>query len=430
VEGECPHCGYDKAKGDQCEKCGKLLDPAELKGIKCAICGSVPEFKNTDHLFLDLVKIKPILEKWIDKASKDGNWSNNALSVTKGWLEQGLLKRCITRDLRWGIPVPLKGFEDKVFYVWFDAPIGYISITATKFKDWEGWWKNPEEVDLYQFMGKDNIPFHTVIFPASLLGTLENWTLLKTISSTEYLNYEDEKFSKSQNIGVFGEQARDTGIDSDLFRYYLLRNRPEKNDTQFYWNDFMDKVNGEIIANYANLVNRTMQFINKFFNGIIPEFDIKASEFFKLVDMKNKKKEIMALYEEVELKRALLGVLEISSFGNKYFQDSQPWSLIKNNKEKCSEVIGSLTCFIKDITILLYPFIPNACEKVFNILGLKKEEIKTDAIGKYDSIINKKINEPQILFKLLEKKQMEELKEKFSGKEKPEIKPVDLLRFQ
>ncbi len=429
VEGICPDCGYEKAKGDQCERCGKLLDPSELKELKCTVCGNTPVFKKTKHLFLDLQKLKPILEKWIEITSKKGNWSNNALSVTKGWLDQGLLKRCITRDLKWGIPVPLKGFENKVFYVWFDAPIGYISITASEYKDWENWWKNPEEIDLYQFMGKDNIPFHTVIFPASLLGTGDNWTLLKTISSTEYLNYEDSKFSKSRGTGVFGDQAKGTGIEADLFRYYLLRNRPEKNDTQFYWHDFMEKVNGEIIANFANLVNRVIQFIDKFFDKTIPDFSVTKESFLNKINIKEKNKEIIEIYEEIELKKTLLTILDICSQGNKYFQDSQPWSLIKTDKQKTAEIIGNLTGFIKDISIFLWPYIPGTCEKVFDMLNLSKNEIKFNNIGDYSSLKNKKINKPEILFKKLEKDQIEALKEKFNGQIEQEkaLSPSDLF---
>lgn len=424
VEGICPHCGYEKAKGDQCESCGKLLDPAELKAPKCAICKNTPEFKETKHLFLDLTGLKPKLEEWINKTSKDGNWSNNAFSITKGWLDQGLLKRCITRDLKWGIPVPLAGYEDKVFYVWFDAPIGYISITAAAYDNWQEWWKNPDEVELYQFMGKDNIPFHTVVFPSSLIGSGDNWTMLKTISSTEYLNYEDLKFSKSQSTGVFGDQAKETGIDADLFRYYLLRNRPEKNDTQFLWNDFMEKVNGEIIANYANLVNRVLQFVYKFFDAKVPAFNVKENDFFKDINLESQKNEIVKLFEEVELKKALLTILDLCSLGNKYFQDSEPWSLIKSDKEKAGDVIGSLVAFVKDISILLWPYIPATVEKVFSILNIEKGKIQLDQIGNYNGVIDKEINEPVILLKKLEKDHIEELREKFSGKKKEEPRDI------
>lgn len=415
VEGTCQVCGYEKAKGDQCENCGKVHDPSDLKNPKCALCGKTPVFKKTKHLFLELDKLRPELEKWVDKTSKEGNWSNNAISITKGWLDQGLKKRCITRDLKWGIPVPLKGFEDKVFYVWFDAPIGYISITAAKFKDWEDWWKNPDEISLYQFMGKDNIPFHTVLFPSCLLGTGDKWTMLKTISSTEYLNYEDSKFSKSQGVGVNGDEAKETGIEADLFRYYLLRNRPEKNDTQFIWSDFMDKVNGEIIGNYANLVNRILQFIDRFFNSVIPSFKVKDNDLFKKINFDSRKNEIIKLYEEVELKKTLLTILDLCSEGNKYFQDTEPWVLIKTDPEKAKDIIGTLSGFVKDISILLWPYIPITVEKVFKMLNLDKKIISIDELGKYKNINNLKINKPEILFKKIEKEFIEELREKFNG---------------
>lgn len=416
IEGTCPHCGYEKAKGDQCENCGKLLDPLDLKKPVCSVCGESPEFRKTSHLFLDLEKMKPMIESWVSKQSELGTWSANALSVTKGWIEQGLKKRCITRDLEWGVKVPLKGFENKVFYVWFDAPIGYISITASKFKDWESWWKKPEDVELYQFMGKDNIPFHTVLFPASLLGTKDNWTMLKTISSTEYLNYEDLKFSKSRGTGVFGDHAKDSGIDSDLFRYYLLRNRPEKNDTQFFWNDFMEKVNGEIIANYANLVNRVLQFTVKFFDGAVTEVYTGEGSVFQFSDFEEKVKSIISLYEKTELKRALLETLELCSFGNKFFQDNEPWKLIKEDKDKTFKIISSLFGFVRDISILLHPYIPGGIKRYFENINRTEADILISNIGNYESLRNLKINPPVVLFKKMEKELVDSLRDKFSGK--------------
>ena len=200
IEGTCPNptCKYEDARGDQCDKCGKLLDAADLIDPKCKICRTKPYIKQTTHIFLNLPEIKEDLNQWVKKSSLEGFWSSNSIQVTNGWIKQGLKKRCITRDLKWGTPVPLPGYEDKVFYVWFDAPIGYISITANYTKDWEKWWKNPDQVKLYQFMGKDNIPFHTVIFPSTLIGTKEPWSLLHHVSTTEYLNYETGKFSKSR----------------------------------------------------------------------------------------------------------------------------------------------------------------------------------------------------------------------------------------
>ncbi|MFA6507146.1 MAG: methionine--tRNA ligase, partial [Treponemataceae bacterium] len=278
VRGTCPHCGYTDARGDQCESCGKLLDPTELKEPRCSSCGKAPKPKSTKHLYIDLPKIKPVLEAWIKDASVKGFWANNAIQMTQAWIRDGLRERAITRDLKWGIPVPKAGYEDKVFYVWFDAPIGYISIAANyaadKGLDWkaflDSWWKNPAEVDLFQFIGKDNIPFHTVIFPSSLLGSGEKWTLLYHMSSTEYLNYESGKFSKSKGVGVFGTDIMESGIPADVWRFYVFYNRPEKSDALFTWKDFQEKVNGELIGNLGNLVNRTLTFVSRYYEGLIP----------------------------------------------------------------------------------------------------------------------------------------------------------------
>ncbi len=268
VRGVCPHCGYADARGDQCENCGKLLDPTDLKEPRCSTCGQTPHPKRTKHLYIDLPAIRPKLETWIKKASKEGFWANNAIQMTQAWIRDGLKPRAITRDLKWGIPVPKPGYENKVFYVWFDAPIGYISITAAlgeeKGFDYADWWKNPDNVDLFQFIGKDNIPFHTVIFPSTLLASGKQWTMLHHMSSTEYLNYEAGKFSKSKGIGVFGTDAMETGIPSDVWRFYIFYNRPEKSDYIFTWNDFLEKINGELIGNLGNLVNRTLAFVARF----------------------------------------------------------------------------------------------------------------------------------------------------------------------
>jgi len=204
VTGTCPHCGYEEARGDQCESCGKLLDAIELKNPKCKVCGNTPIIKEAEHLFIDLKKIEPKLLKWITKVEK--NWSTNAKTLTHAWIKEGLKLRCITRDLKWGISVPKKGFEHKVFYSWFDAPIGYIGITAHYKKDWKQWWLS-KDTKLVQFMGKDNIAFHTILFPSFLIGTGDPYTLVSELSVNEYLNYETGMFSKSRQIGVFGDDA-------------------------------------------------------------------------------------------------------------------------------------------------------------------------------------------------------------------------------
>ena len=295
IRGVCPHCSYGDARGDQCEACGKLLDPTDLKEPRCHVCGSTPAPRTTRHLYINLPKIKDRLEAWIKTASEKGFWAHNAIQMTQAWIRDGLRERAITRDLKWGIPVPKPGFEDKVFYVWFDAPIGYISITGClgdelargltephllssqvkTFPNWQKfvahWWESPDDVELFQFIGKDNIPFHTVVFPSSLLGSGGKWTILHHMSSTEYLNYESGKFSKSRGVGVFGSDVVDTGIPPDVWRFYVFYNRPEKADVMFTWKDFQEKVNGELIGNMGNLVNRTLSFITRYYDGRIPE---------------------------------------------------------------------------------------------------------------------------------------------------------------
>ena len=213
VEGTCPKCAYEDARGDQCDKCGQLLDPAELINPRCMIDNHTPIMRESTHTFLELDKLQPAIEEWSRKSAEEGLWSRNGRIITESWLKEGLRKRCITRDLSWGTPVPLEGYDKKVLYVWFDACIGYVSITANYTKEWKKWWKAGSDVKLYQFMGKDNVPFHTVVFPGSQLGTNDgDWTMLHHLSTTEYLQYEGGKFSKSRGVGVFGNNAKDTGV--------------------------------------------------------------------------------------------------------------------------------------------------------------------------------------------------------------------------
>ena len=413
IEGTCPFCGYDEARGDQCDNCGKLLEPAELINPHCKICGNTPVLKKSKHLFLDLPKLKDKLLAWINKTSKKGRWSHNSLSMTMAWIRDGLKPRAITRDLTWGTPLPLEEYKNKVFYVWFDAPIGYISITANYTEDWEKWWKNPEEVLLYQFMGKDNVPFHTVIFPATLIGTGENYTLLYHINTTEYLNYESGKFSKSRNIGVFGDSVMKTGIPSDVWRYYLLINRPEKSDTVFKWKDFQEKVNKELIANLGNLVNRVVSFIERYFNGEVPGFsEDEVNRHFRNQSeiLINK---ITEHLENVELKDGLKEIMSFSKQGNQFFQTQEPWKTIKNNKKSASTTLYVLVNYIKDISILIEPYLPETSKKIRHLLNIDKPTWSD--LGKLSIKPGHKIKPHEPLFKKLENKEIEKLRKRFSG---------------
>jgi len=330
-------CHYHDAKGDQCDGCGKLINAPELINAQCTTCNASPELRSTKHIFIDLPKIQPEHEKWAAEAQVKGKWTANSISFTQHLLDQGLIQRCITRDLKWGTPIPLEEYSNKVFYVWFDAPIGYISITANYDDQWKEWWLNPaNNVELYQFMGKDNITFHTVIFPCSLIGTGQPWTMLHHVSTTEFLNYElDEatkkplKFSKTRGVGVFGDNAMETGIPSEVWRYYLLINRPESQDTIFLWEDFVAKNNNELLANLGNFSNRLLKFVASSFKGIVPAYGNDVSQvgeavvfhaddktfFDTLFDKFNK---YVSLMEAVKLKDGLKVAMEYSAECNGY----------------------------------------------------------------------------------------------------------------
>ncbi|MBN2478136.1 methionine--tRNA ligase [Candidatus Micrarchaeota archaeon] len=427
IIGTCPFCGFEDARGDQCDKCGKLLSFNELLNPKSRITGTTPVLKKSKHLFIDLPKIQNELESWIDKSSKEGFWSENSYNIAKSWLKEGLKRRAITRDLKWGVPVPLKGYEKKVFYVWFDAPIGYISITANHTERWKDWWLSPEDTRLFQFMGKDNVPFHTVIFPSSLIGSGKKWTLLHHISTTEYLNYESGKFSKSRGIGVFGLDAIETGIPADVWRYYLLINRPEQADTQFTWDDFGEKLNNELVANIGNLVNRTLVFIKNKFGGTVPKADLNDDDKAFLEECRKEYKMITASLENVKLKEALKQIMSLSKHGNQYFQKNKPWESIRTGDGRAEASMYVLVNLVKDLAILLGPYLPATSRKIF-------EQLDTDPknwtdLGKLSIRTGHEIWEPEILFNKIDEKQLNNFKDMFSGEEKKEESQTSFSRF-
>lgn len=408
VVGTCPHCGYESARGDQCDKCGTLLDPTELINPKCVVCGHTPVLKETKNLYLDLPKALPMLKDWMNKASREGFWAKNAISITEAWMRDGLQKRCITRDLKWGIPVPKKGFEDKVFYVWFDAPIGYISITANYTNSWEYWWKDNENTELFQFIGKDNIPFHTVIFPSTLLATKDKWTLLYHMSSTEYLNYEGGKFSKSRGVGIFGNDVQNTGIPADVWRFYMFYNRPEKFDVNFSWKDFQEKANKELIGNLSNLVNRTLTFISRFYEGNLGVGEIDE---YLLNQIKEKEDQITSFLEKAEERDALRTIFELSDIGNKAFQAGEPWKMRTENPEGAKRLLRTILCLVRDLGIMITPFMPTTGERILSFLSLSGLS--------WSSLLDIKVpitvSTSELLFEKLDDKKIEELKLRYSG---------------
>jgi methionyl-tRNA synthetase len=423
VLGTCPSCGYEGARGDQCENCGKLLEPTELKGPKCSTCGATPHLKSTTHLYIDLPKIRPELEAWMKKASVEGFWSNNAIQMTQAWIRDGLKERAITRDLKWGIPVPKAGYEDKVFYVWFDAPIGYISITACagdeKGFDWKYWWQRPDEVDLFQFIGKDNIPFHTVIFPSSLLGSGKKWTMLHHMSSSEYLNYESGKFSKSKGIGVFGTDAVESGIPADVWRFYIFYNRPERGDYTFTWSDFQEKVNGELIGNLGNLANRTLTFVSRYFDGKVPELPAAiADQDFHAKVLEIEKRAADCL-ERADLRDGFRAAFELADIANKRFQAGEPWKTRSSDPEAAKALIGELCYVLRDLAIMIHPYMPASAAKLASFFGLKvggPDGLSWKDMGGLSGL--SAVSTPEVLFSKLEDDLVAALRDRYSGSQK------------
>ncbi|KAK4884945.1 hypothetical protein RN001_001216 [Aquatica leii] len=425
VEGGCPHpgCNYEDARGDQCDSCGKLVNASELKNPRCKVCGTRPIMKQSEQFFLDLPKLEPLLYHWMESTSN--GWSNNARVIAKSWMKEGLKPRCITRDLKWGVPVPLDGYWDKVFYVWFDAPIGYISITERYTKEWEKWWKPAADapVTLYQFMAKDNVPFHSVMFPASLLGLNQGYVTVSHIMATEYLNYEDGKFSKSRGVGVFGNDAQNTGIPSDVWRFYLLYVRPESQDSSFSWNDLATKNNSELLNNLGNFVNRAQVFAEKFFGGVVPNMILNEDDYILLALCNRELREYIKAVEKSKLRDGIRHILSISRHGNQYMQASEPWVLVKGGdqeKERAKTVVGvccNITCLL---SVLLLPYMPDTSRTIRKqlnasdascILSPENPEI-TNLLAS-----GHKLGKPSPLFNKIELSRVEELKKQFAGKQ-------------
>lgn len=399
IIGKCPVCGYENATGGQCEKCGSIIEPNELKDPKCAICGASPKFVKSTHLYLDLPKLKEELRQFILSRTE---WAENAKKFSLNLLED-LKPRAITRRLNWGIKVP---DTDLVFYVWFDAPIGYISFTYEAFDKNEAdlWWKG--NTRLVQFMGKDNIPFHSIMFPAQLIGTKEGWVLVDVLASSEYLNYEGGKFSKSQKRGIFCSDAIESGIPIDYWRFYLMYNRPEKSDTDFQWDDFYERINKDLLGNFINFVYRVLSLSERY----IPE--VKEHEYDKIYDDVIEKVNLMdELMDKIQIRDYVKTMLEIASIGNKYLQENEPWK-IQEDRVKAEHVLSNALEIVKVLAIVSQPIIPNIAKQIQDCLYLNEKGIKywkdleKPIVGKIKS---KRLGEK------LEKEKIDHLKIRFAG---------------
>ena len=428
VEGECPFCKYPDAHGDQCDSCGQLLDPLELKNPRCKVDGATPVTRDTKHTFLELDKLQPEIEPFFLQSAKEGGWSNNGKEITSAWLKEGLKPRSITRDIKWGTPVPLPGYNDKVIYAWFDACIGYVSITANYTDQWQKWWHNPENVQLYQFLGKDNVPYHTVVFPGSQIGTRDTWTKLHHLSTTEYLTYEGGKFSKSRGIGVFGDSAQKTGVASDVWRYYLISHRPETGDTEFNWEAFISANNNLLLKNLGNFVSRVVKFVNsKHFDNIVPDYTQFQDPSFDT--WKQQVNELLTEYiqklDAVKIRGALATVLSISQQGNGFLQSNGlDNKLAENEPLKCAAVIGLAVNLIHLLASIVSPFMPDSARSMNN--QLCAEPLLIPDHWDADSIKpGHKIGKASYLFSNIKLEKGQEWRSMFGGQEAEKLREAD-----
>lgn len=401
VVGECPVCHAQGAYGDQCEKCGSSLSPTDLINPRCAETGNVPVLRETEHWYLPLEDYQQALEKWILEGHKE--WRTNVYGQCKSWLDLGLQPRAVTRDLDWGIPVPVEGAEGKVLYVWFDAPIGYISNTREILPDsWEKWWKDPE-TRIINFIGKDNIVFHCIIFPAMLMAYGDGFQLPDNVPANEFLNLEGNKISTSRNWAVWlHEYLHDFPGKQDVLRYVLTANAPETRDNDFTWSDFQARNNSELVAVFGNFVNRAMVLTGKYFNGEVPArtelLDVDKAAFDEI------RVAVKAMTEALDtfhFREALKQAMEIARVGNRYLQETEPWKVSKTDMERTATILNVALQICANLAVAFEPFLPFSSEKLCKMLNLS--DLKWDMLGRDDLLpAGHKLGEPVLLFEKIE----------------------------
>ena len=404
ITGTCPHCGNDNAYGDQCEKCGTSLSPIDLINPKSMISGSKPVLRETRHWFLPLDKYEPFLRKWILEENKD--WKPNVYGQCKSWLDQGLQPRAVSRDLDWGIPVPVEGAEGKVLYVWFDAPIGYISATKELTPDWEKYWRD-KETKLVHFIGKDNIVFHCIIFPV-MLKAEGTYILPDNVPANEFLNLENDKISTSRNWAVWlHEYIEDFKGKEDVLRYVLCANAPETKDNDFTWKDFQARNNNELVAILGNFVNRAMVLTHKYFGGKVPGVT-SLTDFDKetLTEIGKIRESVESSLENYRLREALKNAMDLARLGNKYLADTEPWKIIKNDEDRVKTILNISLQITAGLSTLVAPFLPFTAKKLTDFLNISA--VRWDEIGRPDLVkTGHEIEKPRLLFDKIEDEEIE-----------------------
>ena len=372
VDGKCPYCGYERARGDQCENCGRLLETTLLIEPHCAICGGTPTVKKTKHWYFDLPKLS---ERIRDYLESNRQLSTNTKNFSLSLIKEGLKPRAVTRDVSWGIQAPFPGAEEKRIYVWVEAVLGYVSATIEYFKNqgepegWKEYWFN-QNAKTYYFIGKDNIPFHTIILPALLLASGEGYNLPWNVSATEFLQFKGEKASKSQKVGVFIDEALEL-FPADYWRYFLTATRPETKDSNFSWDLFVERVNADLNDTYGNFVHRTLSFINSKFDAVIPESEDLDEDDAKILRTLEEKVNLAAKeFETCRLQSAASTILSIGRMGNQYLNDNEPWNLIKTNRAKAGSIFHVAAQLVRALAVVSAPIIPFASDEIWKKLNL------------------------------------------------------------
>lgn len=400
ITGECPHCHAEGAYGDQCEKCGTALSPLELINPRSAISGSTPVLRKTKHWYLPLDKHEPWLREWILENHKE--WKTNVYGQCKSWLDMGLLPRAVSRDLDWGIPVPVEGAEGKVLYVWFDAPIGYISNTKELLPDsWEKWWKDPE-TRLIHFIGKDNIVFHCIVFPA-MLKAEGSYILPDNVPANEFMNLEGDKISTSRNWAVWlHEYLHDFPGKQDVLRYVLTANAPETKDNDFTWKDFQARNNNELVAVYGNFINRALVLTHKYFDGKVPACgELNDYDKATLKDFSDVKTQVEKLLDVFKFRDAQKEAMNLARIGNKYLADTEPWKTAKTDMERTATILHLALQIAANLAIAFEPFLPFSSEKLRKMLAM--ENFSWNDLGKVDLLKEgHQINPAELLFEKIE----------------------------
>jgi len=412
ITGTCPHCSYDSAYGDQCENCGTSLSPADLINPRSTISGSQPVLKETRHWYLPLDKYEPFLRKWILEENK--HWKTNVYGQCKSWIDGGLEARAVTRDLDWGIPVPVEGADGKVLYVWFDAPIGYISATKDLTPDWEKYWKD-EQSRMIHFIGKDNIVFHCIIFPA-MLKSEGSYILPENVPANEFLNLEGDKISTSRNWAVWLHEFLDDFPEQrDVLRYVLCANAPETKDNDFTWKDFQARNNNELVAILGNFVNRALVLTHKYFDGEVPELtDPDSYDLSVLDDMKSCRLKVETALDNFRFREALKEAMNMARIGNKYLADKEPWKLIKTNEKAVRNILNVSLQITANISALIEPFLPDTSKKLqefLNIPAIDWQEIGNPRLMEPGH----RINETRLLFDKIEDKTIQKQLDRLEG---------------